>query len=553
MSTISKDGDFAGVRRSTVGRQVAWRLALTILLGMGALVGISAYQERQDMLKMSTGFRDVITHQLGTRISGGLRWGRVEAIEAAYSDFVSNDTYEVLGLMVFNNSGEVVSAYEPANAAAIDPKAIAVLENRARQQDTTLVQNDGEQMVVATPVKSGDETLGTLVVAYGLEGLNATLRESSGTQAMIGIAVLAVSIGLLLLLVQKLVGQPLNQITRVMTALASGDLAVSVPGMNRNDEIGAMAHAVQIFKDNAIEKQKLEVEQTESRKRTEEEKRRTMQELADRFERSVKEVVDGVSSSATEMQATAQQMSTNAEETSQQSATVATASDQATANVQTVSATVEEMSASIAEIGRQVTQSAKIASNAVQEAEATNATVQGLAEAASRIGEVVNLINDIAGQTNLLALNATIEAARAGEAGKGFAVVAQEVKNLANQTAKATEEIAQQIASVQEETSGAVDAIQRIRGIIGEINDISTTIASAVEEQGTSTQEIARNVQQAAKGTQSVNENIGAVSKAAGETGSAATQVLTASQEMSRQAEGLRGEVDRFLNEIRSG
>jgi len=188
----------------------------------------------------------------------------------------------------------------------------------------------------------------------------------------------------------------------------------------------------------------------------------------------------------------------------------------------------------------------------VAEAETTNQTVQGLAEAASKIGEVVNLINDIAGQTNLLALNATIEAARAGEAGKGFAVVAQEVKNLANQTAKATEEISQQIGSVQAETNDAVGAIEKIRSIIGEVNDIATTISSAVEEQGVSTQEIARNVQQAAKGTQDVNQNIESVSRAAGETGSAAGQVLNASQEMARQAEGLRGEVDRFLNEVRT-
>jgi methyl-accepting chemotaxis protein len=192
-------------------------------------------------------------------------------------------------------------------------------------------------------------------------------------------------------------------------------------------------------------------------------------------------------------------------------------------------------------------QSAKIAQNAVDETETTNETVKGLAEAAVKIGEVVDLINDIAGQTNLLALNATIEAARAGEAGKGFAVVAQEVKNLANQTAKATEEISSQIGAVQEETNDAVTAIEKIRGIIGEVNDIATTISSAVEEQGVSTQEIARNVQQAAKGTQDVNSNIEAVSRAAGETGSAANQVLNASQDMARQAEGLRGEVEAAL------
>jgi methyl-accepting chemotaxis protein len=347
--------------------------------------------------------------------------------------------------------------------------------------------------------------------------------------------------------------RPIVRLTRVMGELAQGRLDVETPDRRGADEISRMARAVKVFKDNAIEKVRLEEAQAASQQRTETEKRTGMHEMADRFELSVKDMVDGVSSAATEMQATAQQMSATAEETSRQSGNVASASEAAAANVQTVAATAEEMSASISEIGRQVMQSANIAQNAVAEAETTNETVQGLAEAAVKIGQVVDLINDIAGQTNLLALNATIEAARAGEAGKGFAVVAQEVKNLANQTAKATEEISQQITAIQDETNDAVGAIEKIRSIIGEIDDIATTISSAVEEQGASTQEIARSVQQAARGTQDVNENIENVSTAAGETGAAAGQVLTASQEMSRQAEGLRAEVERFLGEVRAG
>jgi len=347
--------------------------------------------------------------------------------------------------------------------------------------------------------------------------------------------------------------QPIVRLTRVMAELAEGRLDAKIPAGRGTDEIGRMARAVEVFKDNAIDKARLEEEQAESQQRAAEDKRQGMLEMADRFERSVKEVVDGVSSAAVEMQATAQQMSATAEETSRQSAGVASASDQATANVQTVAATTEELSASISEIGRQIMQSAKIAQNAVTEVETTNETVQGLAEAASKIGDVVKLINDIAGQTNLLALNATIEAARAGEAGKGFAVVAQEVKNLANQTAKATEEISQQITAVQDETGSAVDAIEKIRSIIGEVNEIATTISSAVEEQGASTQEIARSVQQAAQGTQGVNDSIESVNRAADETGSAAGQMLNASEEMARQAEGLRGEIERFLGEVRAG
>jgi methyl-accepting chemotaxis protein len=390
----------------------------------------------------------------------------------------------------------------------------------------------------------------------GLMGTRRAASDATVTQTY-NVIFAGVTLGAVFgLFVAWLIGQgiagPIAKMTRAMGELAGGNNDIEVPGVGRGDEVGDMASAVQVFKENAIEMERLRIEREEQDRRAEEEKRQSMAALADRFERQVKEVVDGVGSAATEMQATAQQMSATAEETSRQSANVASASDQATANVQTVAATAEELSASIAEIGRQVMQSAKISQNAVDEAESTNETVRGLAEAAARIGEVVTLINDIAGQTNLLALNATIEAARAGEAGKGFAVVAQEVKNLANQTAKATEEISSQIGAVQEETNDAVGAIDKIRGIIGEVNDIATTISSAVEEQGVSTQEIARNVQQAAQGTQDVNSNIESVSRAAGETGTAANQVLNASQEMAQQAEGLRGEVDRFLAEVRA-
>ena len=266
----------------------------------------------------------------------------------------------------------------------------------------------------------------------------------------------------------------------------------------------------------------------------------------------VMNVVKNVSSASTEMRATAEGMSATAEETSRQATAVAAASEQATANVQTVASAAEEMSASVGEINRQVAQSSEIANRANAEASRTNETVQGLADAASKIGEVVNLISDIAEQTNLLALNATIEAARAGEAGKGFAVVASEVKNLATQTAKATEEIAAQVTDMQSVTGDAVDAIKNIADTIGEINAIADTIATAVGEQGTATQEIAENTQQAATGTQEVSSNITGVTQAASETGSSAQEVLSAADELSKQGEQLSAEVEAFLNQVKA-
>jgi len=274
--------------------------------------------------------------------------------------------------------------------------------------------------------------------------------------------------------------------------------------------------------------------------------------MAENFENTVKAVVEGVSSSANQVQSAAQAMASTAEETSQQSATVAAASEEATSNVQTVASAAEELSSSIEEISRQVSQSTTISNDAVEEATKANEKVQGLAAAAQKIGEVVNLINDIASQTNLLALNATIEAARAGEAGKGFAVVASEVKSLATQTAKATEEIGGQVSAIQEATGEAVTAIEGISSVIGQISEISTAIASAVEEQGAATREIAGNVQQAATGTQEVSSNIVGVSQAAEQSGATATEVLQVATNLGEQADTLSKHVDEFLEQVKA-
>ena len=344
---------------------------------------------------------------------------------------------------------------------------------------------------------------------------------------------------------------PIGGLTDAMARLAKKDWTTVVPATEHGDEVGEMARAVQVFKDTGIEAERLASEEEKARA-ARERRAQKVDDLTRGFDAQIAEILQTVTASSTQMESSAQSMSATAEETSRQSMAVAAASEEASTNVQTVSAAAEELSASITEIARRVAESAKISGDAVSEAGRADQMVQGLADAAQKIGDVVALITDIAEQTNLLALNATIEAARAGEAGKGFAVVAAEVKNLATQTAKATEEIGGQIGGIQSATKDAVASIQGIGKTIGEINEIASAIAAAVEEQGAATQEIARNVEQAAAGTADVSSNIVGVTKAAGETGQVSAQVLEVAGQLSKQADVLRTQVSTFLTEVKA-
>ncbi|MCY1643193.1 methyl-accepting chemotaxis protein [Methylorubrum sp. SL192] len=348
------------------------------------------------------------------------------------------------------------------------------------------------------------------------------------------------------------ISRPIARMTEAMRRLAGGEAGIEIPGAGRRDELGAMAGAVRVFRDNLIRTRQLEEETALARASAEEQRKAGMRQMADGFEHAIGGIVGMVSAAASELQATAQSMSATAGQTAAQSVSVAAAAEEASTNVTTVAAAAEELGSSVDEIGRQVSGSTALAQAAVAEAQGTAGLVQDLAQAASRIGDVVALISQIAGQTNLLALNATIEAARAGEAGRGFAVVAAEVKELANQTARATEEIGRQIGQIQGSTDQAVQAIDGIGGRIREIANVAASIAAAVEEQGAATQEIVRNVAQAASGTGEVTANIAGVASAAEETGSASAQVLASSSELSRQSEHLTAEVARFLATVRA-
>ena len=450
----------------------------------------------------------------------------------------------------------------PSVAGAIDAAAESFFGTFQQSREAVLKMAETGEYTMSSDewfakATTAINTLLAVGEAVGVAARNTTEELQVASSRAMFLSVLVLAIGLIVaacsfwIALVRIVA-PLKAMTAAMKRLAENDTKVEIPGLGRRDEIGVMAKAVEVFKENAIERQRLEEEKLESEAKALAEKRRAAAALADEFQSKVGHRLQSLAAAATEMEATAQSMTATANQTTSQSVSVASAAEQTSANVQTVAVATEELSSSIREIAEQVAKSSSIAGRAAQEAKRTDGTVQALAGAAQKIGDVVALISNIAGQTNLLALNATIEAARAGEAGRGFAVVASEVKELANQTSKATEEIGAQIASIQEETRTAVSAIQTIGSTIDEMNAISAGVAAAMEEQGAATQEIARNVQQAAQGTQVVTGSILDVKQGAGETGSAAAQVLGAAQELARHSEDLGREVDGFLAGIKA-
>jgi methyl-accepting chemotaxis protein len=482
----------------------------------------------------------------------------------------------------------VVSDATPkhADAARRIEAGIAELASAVKlAMDATLAKQDAEALkLMRTKVGPVTAKLGQEIVRLrdvldkeikqGSDDLTAaTMATVRTTIAIIGGAVFAV-LALAFFVAQFGISKPLTQVTGVLMTLADGNKDIDIPHADRGDEVGEMARTARTFRDNLLRMEKMESAQRDAEARAAEDKRdttareaaekaaadarlvadrkSTMHKLANDFEGAVGGIIRTVQDASNELESAAGTLTKTAELTQQRAGTVASASEQASTNVQSVASSAEELSGSVNEISRQVAQSTAIANEAVRQAQTTDARINALSHAATRIGNVVKLITAIAEQTNLLALNATIEAARAGEAGKGFAVVAQEVKALAAQTAKATDEVASQISGMQNETTAAVTAIKEIGGTIGQISEIAAAIAAAVEEQGAATQEISRNIQQAARGTTLVATNIDEVNQGAAETGSASSQVLASAQQLAGESNLLKTEVDKFLATVRA-
>jgi len=464
------------------------------------------------------------------------------------------------------------TAYDGITQMAPDPKQIGtnrmeVVTNGRKLSHELMdgVKAKGEILLRYEYVKPGQETpirkLGYAVAVPGLDmylgtgayldDLDAKLRPIAWVLGLAILGIAAIS-GAAAWFLGRSISRPLAMLGARMEDLANGKLDGEIPGVGRGDEVGKMAATVQIFKDNAVRMRELEKSEADTQARTAAERRAAMESLAGDFERSVNGIVRSVSSAAAGMQTTAESMSTTARDASARAANVSAASQSASGNVGTVAAAAEELSSSVGEISRQVARSSEIASQAVGDAERTNATVQVLSTGAEKIGEVVKLIHSIAAQTNLLALNATIEAARAGESGRGFAVVASEVKALANQTAKATEEISGQVAAMQQSTSDAVSAINGITQTIAQMSEITSSISTAMDQQGEATREIARNIQSVAAGSSEINAHIGGVTSAAEATGNAASDVLANARELDNQSTVLRSAVEGFLAKVRA-
>ncbi|WP_244603255.1 CHASE3 domain-containing protein [Methylobacterium sp. 190mf] len=439
--------------------------------------------------------------------------------------------------------------------SAFADREIALMRDAATREEARRIMISGVGKAIMDEIRAKTAEIADTERALmnGRAQAAATAIAATRSASLIGLGLMA-GIGLIgLALLQIGIAKPVRAITAAMTRMAANDLRTEVPGVGRGDEIGAMADAVRVFRDGLVRAATLEAEAAQARAALDAQRKAAMVEMADGFQAAVGGVVRAVSSAASELESTAARMSFAAAETADQSTTVAAAAEQAATNVSTVAAAAEELGTTIHEIGRQVQTAADFADTAVAEAGRSADLMRSLRESATRIGDVVGLISGIAGQTNLLALNATIEAARAGAAGRGFAVVASEVKELAEQTAKATEEVARQVGEIQSWTGDASDAITRVVSRINEISAVSSGIAAAVEEQGSATQEIVRNVGQAALGTGAVTNNITALARSAEGAGSAAAQVLEAASGLLGQAQQLDVEVGRFLDTVRTG